>query len=144
MPGYKTDKPANVYDTGKWKLYRFRFAGGRVGSGQPLAAILGRLGVNVKNVAENMNKLTMADYADIKVEILLYLNKKTKDYYLELGRSSVTTMVLKQMGLKKFAGAESTSHNISSEKLIKVVNMAYATGRYSTMDACKKNINGAI
>ena len=92
-------RPRELQDQGIWRLYRFRFKAGGVTTGQPLASILGRVGVNLKAAVGAMNALTPPAYRGIKVSILFYLNKKTKDYRVMLGADSVTAVVLKHLKL---------------------------------------------
>ena len=99
-------RPADVCDPAKFKRYAFRFRGGMVSSGQPLASILGRLGgLNVRTIAAEMSEISGGANAGVKTAIHLYVDKATKNYYMELGAETFATALLKKAGLKTFPGS---------------------------------------
>lgn len=132
----------DITDPTKWKKYVFRFRGGEVGSGQPLAAILGRLGVNVKAVAADMNKLAVKTDKSIKNEILFYLNMETKKYEIKMGTPSVTTLICRALKISKLPGNDQSKIPISKAVFNSIVDQICTLKPQINIESAKSILKG--
>ena len=130
-------KPPDACDSAKFKRYDFRFRGGMVSSGQPLASILGRLGgLNVRTIAAEMSEISGGPNAGVKTAIHMYLDKATKNYYMELGDDTFATALLKAARLKRFPG--------TCESRVELPQSAFDAALSAMPEACRPDRRCAL
>ena len=79
--------------------------GGKASGGPPLATSIGPLGVNVNDIVKEINEKTK-EFAGVSVPVKVIVDKDTKNFRLEIGVPSVSSLVKKELGLEKGAKAE--------------------------------------
>ncbi len=81
--------------------------GGKASPGPPLGPAIGPLGLNVKQVVDEINKATK-DYAGLEVPVKLIV-EDDRSFDVEVGIPPVTALVKKELGVEK------GSHNPGTE-----------------------------
>lgn len=76
--------------------------GGKAAPGPPLGPALGPLGVNVAQIVAKINEKTTA-FEGMKVPVRIIVDKKTKQFDVEVGSPPVSALIRKQLGLEKGA-----------------------------------------
>jgi large subunit ribosomal protein L11 len=76
--------------------------GGKANPGPPLGPALGPLGVNVGQIVAKINEKTTA-FEGMKVPVRIIVDKKTKQFDVEVGSPPVSALIRKQLGLEKGA-----------------------------------------
>jgi large subunit ribosomal protein L11 len=95
--------------------------GGKANPGPPLGPALGPLGVNVAQVVQKINQET-AKFSGMKVPVILTVDKKTKEFQIEVGSPPVSVLVKKELGLEKGAKTpgKETVGNLSLSQVIQI------------------------
>jgi len=76
--------------------------GGKATPGPPIGPALGPLGVNVGQIVAKINEKTTA-FAGMKVPVKIIIDKKTKQFDIEVGSPPVSALIRKELGLEKGA-----------------------------------------
>lgn len=95
--------------------------GGKANPGPPLGPALGPLGVNVGRVVQEINQAT-SKFSGMKVPVILTVDRKTKEFKVEVGSPPVSVLVKKELGLEKGAktpGKEAVG-NLSLSQVVKI------------------------
>lgn len=74
--------------------------GGQASSGPPLGPSLGPLGVNILQVVNTINEKTK-DFEGMKVPVTVQVDKETKDWSVDIGIPSTSSLILKESGAQK-------------------------------------------
>ena len=77
--------------------------GGQASAGPPLGPTLGPLGVNILQVVNAINDKTK-DFEGMKVPVTVTIDKKTKQWSVEVGIPSASALILKEAGIQKGSG----------------------------------------
>ncbi len=95
--------------------------GGKATPGPPLGPALGPLGVNVGLVVQRINQET-AKFSGMKVPVILTVDRKTKEFQIEVGSPPVSVLVKRELGLEKGAKTpgKETVGNLSLSQVIKI------------------------
>jgi len=95
--------------------------GGKANPGPPLGPALGPLGVNVAQVVQRINQET-AKFSGMKVPVILTVDRKTKEFQIEVGSPPVSVLVKKELGLEKGAKTpgKETVGNLSLSQVIQI------------------------
>jgi large subunit ribosomal protein L11 len=95
--------------------------GGKANPGPPLGPALGPLGVNVGQVVQKINQET-ARFSGMKVPVILTVDRKTKEFQIEVGSPPVSVLVKKELGLEKGAKTpgKETVGNLSLSQVIQI------------------------
>jgi large subunit ribosomal protein L11 len=95
--------------------------GGKANPGPPLGPALGPLGVNVAQVVQKINQET-AKFSGMKVPVILTVDRKTKEFQIEVGSPPVSVLVKKELGLEKGAKTpgKETVGNLSLSQVIRI------------------------
>lgn len=81
--------------------------GGKANPGPPLGPALGPLGINIGQVVAKINEQT-ATFEGIKVPVSVIVDKKTKQFEIEVGSPPMAALVKKMLGLEKGAKTSGT------------------------------------
>ncbi len=95
--------------------------GGKASPGPPLGPALGPLGVNVGQVVQRINQAT-SKFSGMKVPVILTVDRKTKEFQVEVGSPPVSVLVKKELGIEKgakTAGKEAVG-NLSLSQVVKI------------------------
>ena len=74
--------------------------GGTATPGPPLGPALGPLGINMMQVVEEINKKS-ADFAGMKVPVIISVDRDTKDFEIEIGTPPTTSLIMEELGIEK-------------------------------------------
>ncbi|UCD04340.1 MAG: 50S ribosomal protein L11 [Candidatus Woesearchaeota archaeon] len=97
--------------------------GGKATAGPPLGPKLGPLGINIGDVVNKINEKTK-DMAGIKVPVTLSIDPKTKEYEIEVGTPSVSSLIKKELNLKSGAGNQKMHvADMSVDRAIKIAKV---------------------
>jgi len=81
--------------------------GGKATPGPPIGPALGPLGVNIGQVVAKINEKTAA-FEGMKVPVKIIIDKKTKQFDIEVGSPPVSALIRKELGLDKGAKTAGT------------------------------------
>lgn len=76
--------------------------GGKATPAPPLGPSLAQFKVNIGKVIQDINEKTK-DYEGMKVPVKIIINDVTKEYKIEIGTPPVSSLIRKELGLKKIA-----------------------------------------
>ncbi|RLG73036.1 MAG: 50S ribosomal protein L11 [Methanobacteriota archaeon] len=97
---------------------------GKATPGPPIGPALGPLGVNVTQVVQKINEKTK-DLEGMKIPVKIIVDKKTKEFEIELGTPPVSALIKKEVGAEKGASnaREEKIGNITLEQAKKIAEM---------------------
>ncbi|MCK4928194.1 MAG: 50S ribosomal protein L11 [Methanosarcinales archaeon] len=97
--------------------------GGQANPGPPLGPALGPMGVNIKEIVDNINEKT-ADFNGMQVPVKIIFDDK-KNYTIEIGTPPTSALILKEIGVEKGSGNAGTElvGNLTIEQAAKVARM---------------------
>jgi len=97
--------------------------GGQASAAPPLGSALGPLGVNIGEVIDKINEKTKP-FTGMEVPVKIIVDGKTKGFTITVGTPPVTSMLKKEMNVKKLAKVTEEGKelpgNISLEKVISI------------------------
>jgi len=97
--------------------------GGRATPGPPLGPAIGPLGLNVKQVVDEINKKTK-EFEGLAVPVKIIV-KEDRTFEIEVGVPPVSALIKRELGIEK--GAHKTKHetvgNLTMEQVIKIAKM---------------------
>ena len=119
--------------------------GGKATPGGAMGPALGPLGVNIKQVVDAINEKTK-DYLGMKVPVKVIVNKKTREFELEIGIPPASALILKAAGVEKGSGEpnEVKVGNITFKQLISVAKAKWPDLTAATLAAACKEILGTM
>ncbi len=92
--------------------------GGKAKPGPATAPKLGALKVNMGQLFQDINEKTK-DYAGMNVPVKVIINKKDHSYEIKIGTPPVSSLLRKELGLKKIAGETKTEEPENGEEKAK-------------------------
>lgn len=106
------------------KVISLQIEGGAAKPGPPLGPTLSSLGLNVKQVIDEINEKTK-DFKGMTIPIKIVVDMSTKNYRIEVGIPTVTALLLKEAKAEAPSGdpAHKKVGDISLESVIKVALM---------------------
>ena len=97
--------------------------GGKATAGPPLGPQLGPLGVNIGQVVADINKKT-SDFKGMQVPVKVVVNTETKEYTITIGTPPASSLIKKELGLKKAASNPTQPiADMNIDQLIKIAKM---------------------
>lgn len=95
--------------------------GGRASAGPPIGPALGPLGVNVGQIVAKINEET-AGFEGMKVPVKIIVDKKTKQFEIEVGSPPVSALVRKELGIEKGASSSGQENvgNLTFDQVVKI------------------------
>lgn len=95
--------------------------GGKANPGPPLGPALGPLGVNVGQVVQKINQAT-AKFSGMKVPVILTVDRKTKEFQIEVGSPPVSVLIKKELGIEKGAktAGKEVVGNLTFPQVVKI------------------------
>jgi large subunit ribosomal protein L11 len=116
--------------------------GGRATPGPPLGPAIGPLGLNVKQVVDEINKKTK-DFEGLAVPVKIIV-KEDRSFEIEVGVPPVSALVKRELGIEK--GAHKTKHevvgNLTMEQVIKIAKMKKQQMLSYTLKSAVKEVLG--
>ncbi len=125
------------------KVVSIQIEGGNAKPGPPLGPTLSSLGLNVKQVIDDINNKTK-DFKGMTVPVKIIVDTTTKSYRIEVGIPTVTALLLKEAGAEAPSGdpAHKKIGNISLESVIKVAMMIKPKISAKTLKSAVKTVLG--
>lgn len=117
-------------------------AGGKATPGPPLGPALGPLGINIKQVIDQINEKT-ADYNGMQVPIKVIV-ADDKSVTIEVGTPPTSALVLQEAGIQKGSGRPNTEKvgNITVQQAAKIARMKKDSLLAYDLKAAIKEVTG--
>jgi len=119
--------------------------GGNASPGGAMGPALGPLGVNIKEIVDEINKKTGA-YKGMKVPVVVRVNKATRAFELEIGIPPASALILKAAGISKGSSTPNTEivGNINFQQLIEITKSKMSDLAASSLKSGSKEILGTM
>jgi len=88
--------------------------GGKATPAPPLGPSLAQFKVNIGKVIQDINEKTK-DYEGMKVPVKIIIDDVTKDYKIEVGTPPTSSLIRKELGLKKIAPEKKEEEVVEAE-----------------------------
>ena len=117
--------------------------GGQASAGPPLGPTLGPLGVNILQIVNAINDKTK-DFEGMKVPVTVSVDKKTKQWSVEVGIPSAAALILKEAGLQKGSGTSGATWvgDITPDAVVKVAKLKIDSSYATDIKSAAKEIIG--
>jgi large subunit ribosomal protein L11 len=117
--------------------------GGQANAGPPLGPTLGPLGVNILQIVSAINEKTK-DFAGMKVPVIVTVDKKSKQWTVDVGIPSAAALILKEAGLQKGSGTSGATWvgDITPDAVIKVAKLKIDSSYAIDVKSATKEIIG--
>jgi len=117
--------------------------GGQANAGPPLGPTLGPLGVNILQIVTAINEKTK-DFEGMKVPVTVAVDKKTKQWTVEVGIPSAAALILKEAGIQKGSGTSGATWvgDINMDSIIKVAKLKIDSSYAQDIKGAAKEIVG--
>ena len=117
--------------------------GGQANAGPPLGPTLGPLGVNILQIVTAINEKTK-DFEGMKVPVTVSVDKKTKQWTVEVGIPSAAALILKEAGIQKGSGTSGTTWvgDVKMDSIIKVAKLKIDSSYAQDIKGAAKEIVG--
>ena len=117
--------------------------GGQANAGPPLGPTLGPLGVNILQIVTAINEKTK-DFEGMKVPVTVAVDKKTKQWTVEVGIPSAAALILKEAGIQKGSGTSGATWvgDIQMDSIIKVAKLKIDSSYAQDIKGAAKEIVG--
>ena len=112
--------------------------GGNASGGPPLGPALGPLGVPIGLIVAEINNQT-GDYAGLKVPVIVWVDKETKKWRIEVKTPMTSALIIKELGIEKGSG-EPNTNKVGDLSLEQVANIA----RMKRSDISAVNFKDAV
>jgi len=118
--------------------------GGKASAGPPLGPAIGPLGLNVKQVVDEINKATK-DFAGMQVPVkVIVTDPKKKTFEIEVGVPPVSQLIKKELGVPK--GSSEPVHtpvgNLTMEQVVRIAKAKAEQMLASDLKAAAKEVIG--
>lgn len=117
--------------------------GGKASPGPPLGPALGPLGVNVGQVVAKINEKT-GSFSGMKVPVIVVVDKKTRQFDVEVGSPPVSALIKKELGVEKGAKTSGTEvvGNLSLAQAINIAKLKSGSTLAKDLKASLKEVLG--
>ncbi len=117
--------------------------GGQASAGPPLGPTLGPLGVNILQIVGAINEKTK-DFEGMKVPVTVTVDKKSKQWSVEVGIPSASALILKEAGLQKGSGTSGATWvgEITIDSAVKVAKLKIDSSYAIDFKAATKEVIG--
>jgi len=123
---------------------KFQIEGGKASPEPPLGPALNEVGLNVSEVVEKLNEITKP-YEGLTIDVKIIVDLDTKNYRIELGLPTTTSLLLKFAGASEPSGdpAHNKIGDIKMEDVIKIAIMKKPEMNAKSLKAAVKCILGS-
>lgn len=117
--------------------------GGQANAGPPLGPTLGPLGVNILQIVGAINEKTK-DFEGMKVPVTVTVDKKSKQWTVDVGIPSAAALILKEAGLQKGSGTSGTTWvgDITLDSVVKVAKLKIDSSYAIDVKSAAKEVVG--
>lgn len=118
--------------------------GGKATPGPPIGPALGPLGVNVGQIIAKINEKTSA-FEGMKVPVKIIIDKKTKQFDIEVGSPPVSALIRKELGLEKGAktAGKEVVGNLTFSQAVEIAKLKAESMIAKDLKAGVKEVLGA-
>lgn len=114
--------------------------GGKVTAGPPLGPSLGPLGINIKQVVDDINEATKEfDGMHVPVKVIV---DDAKNVTVEVGIPPTSALILKELGIEKGSSEDEIVGNLTIEQVMRIARMKKDNILSYTMKPAAKEIIG--
>ncbi|MCE4599220.1 MAG: 50S ribosomal protein L11 [Desulfurococcales archaeon] len=126
------------------KVVTVQIEGGRARPGPPLGPTLSSLGLNVKQVVDEINEKTKA-FEGMTIPVKIIVDVSTKKYKIEVGIPTTTALLLKAVGAKEPSGdpIHQKIGDLPFEKIVEITLQKKPQLLAKTLKAAVKTILGS-
>ncbi|MEB3846630.1 MAG: 50S ribosomal protein L11 [Desulfurococcales archaeon] len=126
------------------KIVTVQVEGGKARPGPPLGPMLSQLGLNVKQVVDEINEKTK-QFEGMTIPVKIIIDTKTKKYRIEVGIPTTTALLLKAVGAKEPPGdpMHQKIGDLPMEKIIEITLQKKPQLLAKTLKAGVKTILGS-
>lgn len=126
------------------KVITVQIEGGNAKPGPPLGPTLSAMGLNVKQVVDEINKKTK-QYEGMTIPVKIIVDPKTKKYRIEVGIPTTTALLLRAVGAKEPSGdpMHQKIGDLPFEKIVEIALMKKPQLTANTLKAAVKTILGS-
>ncbi len=117
--------------------------GGKATPGPPIGPALGPLGVNVGQIVAKINEKTAA-FNGMKVPVKIIVDKKTKQFDIEVGSPPVSALIRKELGLEKGAktAGKEVVGNLTLRQAVELAKLKLGAMMAKDLKAAVKEVLG--
>jgi len=117
-------------------------SGGNANPGPPLGPALGPLGINIKEVVDEINAATK-DYEGMQVPVKLVI-EDDKSFSIVVGTPPTSSLILSELKLEKGSGTPNSEYvgNLTMEQVVKVAKMKKTSTLAITLKTAAKEVVG--
>lgn len=125
------------------KVVSLQIEGGEAKPGPPLGPTLSSLGLNVKEVVDEINRKTK-DFKGMTIPVKIIVDMEAKSYRVEVGIPTVTALLLREAGASEPSGDPQHKKvgDVSLESVIKVAIMTKPKLTAKSLKAAVKTLLG--
>jgi len=118
--------------------------GGKAVASPAVSQKLGPMKINIQQVLQDINKKT-ASFKGMQVPVKLAVDKKTKEYTIEIGTPPTSELIKKELSLGKGSGTPDKQKiaNISIEQCIKIAKMKIDSMFTDNLKSALKSVTGS-
>jgi len=126
------------------KVVTVQIEGGSARPGPPLGPTLSALGLNVKEVVDEINQRTK-QYEGMTIPVKIIVDTKTRKYRIEIGIPTTTALLLRAVGAKEPSGdpMHQKIGDLPFEKIVEIALMKKPQLTASTLKGAVKTILGS-
>jgi len=126
------------------KVVSVQIEGGNARPGPPLGPTLSQLGLNVKQVVDEINEKTK-QFAGMTIPVKIIVDPKTRKYRIEVGIPTTTALLLKAVGAKEPSGdpMHQKIGDLPFEKIVEITLQKKPQLLAKTLKAAVKTILGS-
>jgi len=117
--------------------------GGQANAGPPLGPTLGPLGVNILQIVNAINEKTR-DFEGMKVPVTVTVDKKSKQWTVDVGIPSAAALILKEAGLQKGSGTAGATWvgDVTLDSVVKVAKLKIDSSYAIDVKSAAKEVIG--
>lgn len=117
-------------------------AGGQASPGPPLGPALGPLGINIKQVVEDINEKTK-EFNGMQVPVKVIVDDD-KSVSIEVGTPPTSALIMQELGIQKATGAAGTGSvsDLSMEQAARIARMKIDSMLSTTLKKATKEVIG--
>ena len=118
-------------------------SGGKATAGPPIGPALGPMGINIKQVVDEINEKTK-DFDGMQIPIKIIIDDN-KNFTIEVGTPPTSALILEELGVQKGSGGDEIIGDISLDQMVKIAKVKRdGMLSYSLKNAVKEVIGTCV
>jgi len=125
------------------KTFRFLVEGGKASGGPPIGPAIGPLGIPIKDVVDEINRLTK-DFSGMKVPVEVTVDLKAKTFKVEVGVPSASALIIRELKVEKGSGdpGKDKIGNLTMEQIVRIAKIKRKTSLAKTLKGVINEVLG--